>query len=109
MERGKAEAAVAHSDCGNTVPARHAEVRVPVDLRIIVCVEIDPARSANQSTRIEHLLALTAVDTADLSDLAVLNTNIAFVPRDPRAIDDRSVFDNDIILCHKSLLPILCL
>ena len=70
LHRREADAAVAHHDRGDAVPARRREQRVPGDLAVEVRVHVDEAGRDERAVGVDRL-ARGAVDRADLGDDAV--------------------------------------
>ena len=63
---------------------------------IVVGVQVDRARSNNQSFGIEHLRPIAALETANLGDLAVLDTDVGTITRQPRPVDNRAPSDDSV-------------
>src|SRR5262244_2866170 len=104
MQRGKTKPAVADGDRGHAVPTANRAVGIPVQLSIIVGVEINKPRGHDEPAGIDHLGRLVAVEPADLGDLAIFDANVSLVAWHPRPIDDRAAFYDGIELWHASLL-----
>ena len=100
--RRDAYAAIAHDHRGHAVPQRRRDRRVPADLRVIMGVRVDKAGRDDAAGRIDDL-ACAVLHLADLGDLAVRDRDIGLTPRRPRAVDHRSVLDQQIIHCRGSL------
>src|SRR5712691_13368574 len=104
MQRGKAKPAVADGDRGHAVPTADRTIRIPVQLGVVMGVEINKPRGHDEPAGIDHLGRVAAVEPTDLGDLAILDANVGFIPWHPRAIDDRATFNDGIELCHKPSL-----
>src|SRR6266508_2606173 len=102
MQRGKTKSAVAEGHRSYPMPAACGAVRVPVDLRIIVGMQVDGSWGHNEPSGIDHPRRIAGLQTANFRDLAVLNTKISFVARHPCPIDNGASFNKDIKLCHTS-------
>src|SRR5215831_16067124 len=102
MQRSKPEPTIAERHRSNSVPAAGGAVRVPVDLRIIVGMEINKPGGHNQPAGINHLGGIAAVKAANLGDLAILDANVGTVPRHACAIYHCPASDQSIKLCHRS-------
>ena len=100
---GEAEAAVAKHDGGDAVPAGDRAVGVPLDLGVVVGVEVDEAGRDDQPFGVEHLVGVGgAHGAADLRHAAVFDADIGLEPGHSRAIDHRAALDQDIELGHLS-------
>ena len=86
------------------MPAGDCQIRVPVQLGIIVGVQVDTAWGDNQPPGIQHLCGIAGVQTAHFGNLPIFDANVTPVAWYTGAIDNCAIFDNDIILSHKSLL-----
>src|SRR4030095_539356 len=82
------------------MPAANRAVGVPVELGIVVGMEIHKPGGDDEPAGIDHLGSVAGIETADFGDLAILNADIRAVARHARAIDDRAVFNNGIKLRH---------
>ena len=99
------KAALADRDRGHAVPARHRGIRIPVQLQIIVVVQVDSPRSDDASGGVQlfHRRRLDA--SADHGDLSVLDRHIAPIGRYPsRPIHNRAVPDDQVVFGHFVLL-----
>ena len=74
--RREAEAAVAERHRGDAVPARDRAPRVPLDLRVVVGVQVDEAGRDDQAVRVEHALGARLVDAPDLRDPAAADADV---------------------------------
>lgn len=101
LARGKAEAALADRDRGHTVPTRHRCIRIPVQLQIVVVVQVYRPRRDDASGGV-HFLCCCCLDTsADHGDLSVLNRHIAPIGGYPsRSIHNRAVPNDQVVLGH---------
>src|SRR5713226_6387979 len=86
------------------MPTADGAIRVPVQRRIIVRVQIDRPRSDDQSRGIQHLFGIAALQAANLGNLAVLDPQVGVVRRHQSPIDNHASLNNHIELCHKVLL-----
>src|SRR5881397_2773874 len=100
MQRGKAKPTVADRDRGHAVPTANGAVRVPVELGVVVGVQIDKSWGDNEPVGVDHLGGVTRLQAANLGDLAVLNPQVCAVAGHPRAIDDGAASNNGIELWH---------
>ena len=96
VNRRETDAAVAHDDGGDAVPARRREHRVPGDLTVEVRVHVDEAGRDERAVGVD-LLARLALDRADLGDDAVGDRDVGGAARSTRAVDDRTAFDHEIM------------
>ena len=101
--RSKAEAALADGDRGHAVPAGHGGVGFPVELEVVVGVQINGSRG-HYAARGVQFLGSGALDVAaDHGDLAVLYGDIAPECRSPAcAVDNRTVANNLVEIRHYS-------
>src|SRR4029450_14088264 len=104
MQRGKTKPTVAEGHRSYPMPTAGGAVRVPVDLRIIVGMQVNGPWGHNEPSGINHPRSLAGLQATDFGDLAVLYANISFVTRHPCPIDYGASFDKHIELRHKSLL-----
>ena len=72
-----------------------------MDLGIVVGMQIDKARRDNEIFGVDHLLPLGCIDAADLGNASAADADIAAISWQARAIDDRAVFDNRVVVRHK--------
>src|SRR5437870_519170 len=86
------------------MPTANRAIRVPVKLSIIVRMEINKSRSDDEAAGINDFFGIAAVETADLGNLAILNTNVCPITRHTSSIDDRAIFNNRIELRHNPSL-----
>src|SRR5262245_29263715 len=100
--RCKAESAVAIGDRGYAVPTADSTVWIPMDWRIVVGMEINCARSNDETGGIEYLFGIAAFETTDLGNLTTLDADVSPIGRHQGSINDRSPFNNRIELCHRS-------
>ena len=101
---GKTKPAIPNGDGGHTVPTADRAVRVPVQLGIIVGVQIDESRSNDLPAGINLFFGVAAADFPNLSNLTVLDTKVGLVTRHLRPVDDRTVLNHCIELRHTTLL-----
>ena len=93
--RRQREAAIAHDHGGDAVPAGAAAEPVPRDLRIHVRVAVDEARRDDQAVGVDRALGDRG-HASDLDDAPAGDSHVAAVAGGTRAIDDRSVADQEI-------------
>ena len=93
------EAAIAHDDRGHALEARAGADRIPEDLGVHVGVAVDEARRHDPALGVKRFLGGSAIDAADLGDLAVLHADIAAIARKSRSINDHAVLDDEVE-CH---------
>src|ERR1700756_1579876 len=86
------------------MPTCDRAVRIPMNLGIVMGVQVDIAGSHNLSGSIEHLAAIATIEPADLGDFAVFDPDVGLVAGDAGAVDNHSVFDNGVELSHNSHL-----
>ena len=101
-QRGKAEAAVAQRHRRDSVPAADRAVGVPVNLGVIVGVQIDRARGDNQPAGVNDPGCIAGLQPADLGHPAVLDPQVGAVAWHLGAVDNRPIFDHHIKFCHVS-------
>ena len=98
------ESAVSNSDAGNPMPARDRTPRVPVDLRVIVGMQIDEAGRHDQPAGIKHLRrAVRRNPPRDSLNTAVLDADVGDVTPALQAIDDGAALEQGIELRHCTL------
>ena len=74
--RREADAAVAHDDRGDAVPARRREQRIPADLAVVVGVDVDEAGRDQQPVGVDRAPGRSAGQIADLGDDAVVDRDV---------------------------------
>src|SRR5262249_36834919 len=94
--RCEREAAVAHRDGGDAVPARRRAELVPEQLRVHVGVPVDESGRDDVTLGVE-LLRAGASDLPDGVDPAVLPRDVALRPRRSRAVDPRAVANHQVV------------
>src|SRR6266850_7474389 len=77
-----------------------------MDLGIVVSVQVDAARCNDQSSCIQNLFGIAAIQTANFGDLATLDADIRLVTRHTCPIDNGTVFNNSVEFGHDFLLNI---
>ena len=87
------------------MPTRDGAPRIPVDLGVVVRVEIDEAGSDDGPIGINDLVRGSLGPSAHLGDTSVLDPKIAPILRCTGAIDDGPVLDVDVVVGHK--LPLV--
>ncbi len=63
-------------------------------------VEIDKSRRHDRARGVDHPLRVISREPSDFGNLAVLDPDIATVPRHPGPIDDQSIPDDRVELWH---------
>src|SRR5439155_5323265 len=101
---GEAEPAVADDDRGDAVPARQRAVRVPVDLGVVVGVEVDEAGGDDAAVGVEHPLGVLGVEAPDTGHAAVADAEVGPPARHPGAVDDHPAPDDRVEARHRSSL-----
>src|SRR5262249_35706465 len=96
--------AVTDGHRGHAMPATDRAIRIPVQLRIIVSVQINKPRRNHETGGVQHFGCIAGIQAPNLGDLAVLYANVRLVPCHPRAIDHCPAFNNSVELRHKTLL-----
>src|SRR5713101_7537874 len=86
------------------MPTGNRAVRVPVQLRVVVRVQIDKPWGDYEARGIEHTRSAAALEAADFGNLTVLEPDVGTIPWNPRAIDNRSSPDQRIEFHHTTLL-----
>ena len=102
MHRGEAETAVADYNRSDPVPTGNRTVGIPEQLGVIVGVKVDKSGRDNRPGRVDDALGGVARKPPDFGDLAVLDPEIGAEPRHPRSIDNQSISDDRIELCHRA-------
>jgi hypothetical protein len=102
-DRSRREAAVTRQDGRDAVKARHCRVRVKGDLRVVMGVRIHDPRRDDPSFSVDLLSRRCAVELSELHDAAVFHGNIDPTSRQPGAVHDKSVA-NDQVVFHPLLL-----
>src|SRR5712691_12118671 len=98
---GKAEAALADSHRGDPMPARHGCVGLPVQLEVVMGMQINGPRSDDASSSVQLLGSGSPDPATDHRDLPLLDGHIAAVGgQTPSAIYNRTIPDNHVILWH---------
>ena len=98
--RRKAEAAVAEDHGGDPVPAGDGAVGIPLNLCVVVGVQIDEPRRDDQPIGIDNPFGSAFDATADMGNPPILDPKIAAIARHPSAIDNRPALDAHIELSH---------
>ena len=84
------------------MPTRNRAVRIPEKLRVVMGVQIDEAGHDDHAAGVDHLVCLRcAFQIADLRDLAVLDTDVGLITRQPRAVDHHSTSDDYVEFRHE--------
>ena len=99
------EPAVAGEDRGHAVPRSGRRGRVPVQLRVVVGVDVDEARRDGQTVGVDDLARLDLVaERADLGDAAVVHCDIRGACRPARPVHDGAAPDEEIDR-HQRVMP----
>src|SRR6266568_3013792 len=102
MHGRKPKPAVPNSHRGYPMPARNRAVGIPVQLRVVVRVQVDKPRGDYEARGIEHPRGAAAWQAANFGNLAVCDPDVGTIPWHPRAIDNRPSPDQRIEFRHKS-------
>src|SRR6185369_15426058 len=78
------------------MPARHGAIRVPVDLRVVMRMQIDEPRGHNEPVGVERFLSRVRFKLADFGNLAIFNSDVSKLTRRASAINNCSTL-NDYI------------
>src|SRR5262249_2589476 len=95
------EAAIPHDDGGDSVPRRRARGRVPEELAVVVCVEVDEAGRNDQPGSVDLACAAPG-DGADGADAPVRDGDVATRGLPSGAVAHERVTDHEID--HRRLL-----
>src|SRR5215510_12235751 len=99
MHRGEAKPAVPVSDGGHPVPTADRAIRIPMDWRIVVRVEVNGPWSHDQPRGIEDFRPIAAAYVLrDFDNLAVLDSKVSLVRWHQRAINNCTAFNDCIEL-----------
>ena len=98
------DAAIAHDDGGNAVPARRGHFLIPGRLPVIMGVDVDEARRDDAARGI-NFLAARRTHRADDADAIPVDCDIARKGRPAAAVDDRTAANHQIMR-HGSLLAV---
>src|SRR5262249_54498564 len=104
FDRGETEAAVPDRKRGHPVPACDRTIRIPVNLGVVMRVQVDVPWSNYLPRRIENFGAIACVEPANFGDFAVFDPDVGLIARDAGAVDNHAVFDNSVELSHNSHL-----
>src|ERR1700758_5000538 len=79
-----------------------------MDRRVVMAMKVDDAGGDDEAAGIEHLLGIIAVQTTNSGDLAVLDSDVCFIRRYQRSVDNRTAFYDGVEVSHfsSSLLPV---
>src|SRR5690242_8603787 len=86
------------------MPTRNRAIWVPVNLGIVMGVQVNVPRSHDLPGGIQDFGAVARIEPADFGDFAVFNANIGLIARDASAVDNHSVFNNCVEFSHYSHL-----
>ena len=97
----EAKAALAYGYRRNAVPAGHGGVGFPVELEIIVSVQVDSPRSDDAAGGVQLLVGRSLDSPADHGDFAVLDCDVPAESRHSSgAVDNRTVAYNFVVFRH---------
>ena len=82
------------------MPAGQRAVGIPVDLGVIMGVQIDEPWRDDEPVGIKRFLGLARAELADLGDLAILDAKVPGVAWRAGTIDDCATLDNHIKFGH---------
>src|SRR4029453_18164819 len=85
----EADAAVAHDDRRDAIPARRREVGVPRDLAVVVGVDVDPARRHELAARVELAARGTEIGP-HRGDALAIDRDVRLARRGAAAVDHRT-------------------
>ena len=100
--RGETEAALAHSQRGHAELARQGGVGVPVELGIVVSVQVNGARGHDAATGVQFLCAASVDAPADHCNATVLDGKVATKPGNTGAVNHGAAADYDVEFWHSS-------
>jgi hypothetical protein len=98
--RRKAESALTDADRRDAEPAGQRRVGIPVELSVVVRVEIDRTRRHDATSRVDFLRPAGLDATAHAGDAAVLDADVGLVARHPGAVHDGAATNHEIELGH---------
>ena len=96
LQRGQREPAVAAEHRGHSVERRRCRVAIPVQLRVVVRVDVDEPGRDDEPRGVEGLRGQLARELADPDDAAVLHGDVGAPRRRAQAVDDESAGDEVI-------------
>ena len=96
LARRDAHPAVAHDDAGDAVPRGRGDRAVPADLRVVVSMRVDEARSDDEAIGVDHPGG-TVRHPADLGDLSARDGHVRPARRRPRAVHQHAVLDHQVV------------
>ena len=81
------------------MPAGDRAVGVPLDLRVVVGVQVDEAGRDDQTVGLEHLVSVGRIHpAADLGDTTILDPHIGLELRHPGPVDHRAAANQNVKL-----------
>ena len=86
------------------MPAGKGAVGIPVDLGIVMRVQVDRPRRNHAARSVKLLLSLRLEVAANFGNLAVENSKIGPIRRQPSPINDSAITNDEVILSHTTLL-----
>ncbi len=92
----EADAAIAHDDGGDAVPARRRHFGIPCRLAVIVGVDVDEARRDDLAARVDFLAPRCQI-LAHRNDAVAVDRDVGDERRAARAIDDRAAANHQIM------------
>ena len=99
----EAHAAVPHDDGRRPVPGQQRHQRIPVDLAVVVGIDVDPTQCDQQTVGVDDVGSRRAAP-ADRQDAADLHEHIRRPARGARAVHDRSALDEHTFPPSRSTL-----
>ena len=105
LGRSEADAAIAHDDRGDTVPAGRGHFLVPGRLPVVMRVDVHEAGGHQQACRID-LFRRVAGHSADLRNKPVLDGDVAGETRCAGPVDDGAATDDRIECGHVVILSL---
>ncbi len=89
------------------MPTRNRAIRVPLDLSVVVGVQVDEARRDNQPVGVEQLVGVGRIHlAANLGDHAIFDPDIGNKSGDTGPIDHSPPANQNVKFCHQSLQAI---
>ena len=94
--RREADAAIAHDDGGDAMPAGRRDERVPGRLTVIMRVNVHPARRHDMAAGVDFALC-RATHSADFGDNAIADGHVCHAGRCPCAVHQCTAANNQIM------------
>jgi hypothetical protein len=95
LRRSQSESAVAGHHRRDAMPCRRRCDRIPVELHVIVGMDVDEARTNHEARRVVFALG-AVVDAPDSRDATVLDRDVCGVSLETSAVDNTAIADNQI-------------